>query len=530
MKPMPRAGGVRAFSHLPMRDNPAPSTAPLREDSPRGEIAPIPPRSATPSTSGSPMAKAQDDAPPPEADSAPEDAPAPQDHADERPWYMPRITAQDLPPQDHPEDAHAPAPKPWENTTRSSGFDAAPHADRCTSSNGFSPSPHDLRDAFHSPVPRSPVGQAPAQDSSPTLPRGRIFEKRLPPGLRGQSSGQFQSLADKPEYHDLVYRPSSAENERHQDNGFFQNVADTRATGQNQSSPQKPQTISQSSKTGAQAPTSKPAQSAAPQRPPPAGQPRGLPLIPEDLEELYTKEGEERKPVGQLGIKGGRGFDRDGRPKTVCLYDGSDETNKLVSGKNVADAAAFLQAAQEYASNSEWVINISLRGWEERLKSIQRNLEGQGPKQDPSKGIDRIMIFDHGSSGSQEFGSTSDPETGKRAKNKLTPGSSAWKTITSCIKPGGDIVLMGCETGKEAWDETGPVKKRMSDDDGPMFLDALYYAADASRAPTIHAYDVNVRLRTHRQRPCVTAGRQITRSRDGFHEEGPDKKPETSPP
>ena len=89
MQPMPRADGVRAFSHLPVRDNPAASTGPLREDSPHGGIVPIPPRSATPSTSGSPMAEAQDDAPPPEADSAPEDDTAPQDHADDRPWYMP---------------------------------------------------------------------------------------------------------------------------------------------------------------------------------------------------------------------------------------------------------------------------------------------------------------------------------------------------------------------------------------------------------------------------------------------------------
>jgi hypothetical protein len=47
----------------------------------------------------------------PEADSDHEDDTAPQDHADDRPWYMPRITAQDLPPPDHPEDTHAPAPK-----------------------------------------------------------------------------------------------------------------------------------------------------------------------------------------------------------------------------------------------------------------------------------------------------------------------------------------------------------------------------------------------------------------------------------
>jgi len=184
MQPMPRAGGVRAFSHLPVRDNPAPSTGPLREDSPRSGIAPIPPRSATPSTSGSPMSEAQEDAPPPEADSAPEDDTAPQDHADDRPWYMPRITAQDLPPQDHPEDAHAPSPKPWENTTRKSGFADTPPAAASTSStrdSGFSPSLQDLRDAFHSPAPDSPAGQAPAQDNRPALPGGRLFEQRSAP-------------------------------------------------------------------------------------------------------------------------------------------------------------------------------------------------------------------------------------------------------------------------------------------------------------------------------------------------------------
>ncbi|MCX6847843.1 MAG: hypothetical protein NTY98_02885, partial [Verrucomicrobia bacterium] len=197
-QPMPRAGGVRAFSHLPVRDNPAPSTGPLREDSPRGEIGPIPPRSATPSTSGSPMSEPQDDAPPPEADSDPEDDTAPQDHADDRPWYMPRITAQDLPPQDHPEDAHATSPKPWENTSPNSRFDAAPHADRSTSSNGFSPSPQNLRDDFHATTPDSPTREAPAQDSRPALTRGRIFEQRSAPAaflMQQQSKGASGSTS-----------------------------------------------------------------------------------------------------------------------------------------------------------------------------------------------------------------------------------------------------------------------------------------------------------------------------------------------
>ncbi|MCX6847942.1 MAG: hypothetical protein NTY98_03385 [Verrucomicrobia bacterium] len=181
-QPMPRAGGVRAFSHLPVRDNPAPSTSPLREDSPRGEIGPIPPRSATPTSPAPTRMEDQDDPPPSEAN--PEHDTTPQDHADDRPWYMPRITTQDLPPQDHDEDANAPSPKPWENTTRSSGFNGAPPADRSTSStrtSGFSPSPQDLRDAFHSPTPDSTTREASAQDSRPALTRGRIFEKRSAP-------------------------------------------------------------------------------------------------------------------------------------------------------------------------------------------------------------------------------------------------------------------------------------------------------------------------------------------------------------
>ncbi|WP_395734370.1 hypothetical protein [Prosthecobacter sp.] len=243
-QPPPRAGMVRAFSHPPVRDNPAPSTSTLQADSPRGGIVPVPPGSATPSTSRSPMSEAQDYAPPPEADSdhAPEDDTATQDHADDRPWYMPRITAQGLPPQDHPENAHALAPKPWENTTRSSGFDDAPPEDRSTSSthsSGFSPSPQDLRDSFHSPSPDSPTREA------PTLPQGRIFEKRLPPGFRAQGTGQLPVLADKPEYHDLVYRPGSAENGQHQAGGFFQNVADTRTTREAPSSPKATQTFAQ---------------------------------------------------------------------------------------------------------------------------------------------------------------------------------------------------------------------------------------------------------------------------------------------
>jgi hypothetical protein len=217
------------------------------------------------------MSEAQDDASPPEAESDPEDDTAPQDHADDRPWYMPRITAHDLSLQDHPEDAHAPSPKPWENTSPNSRFDAAPHADRSASSNGFSPSPQDLRDAFH-----SPTRETPAQDSRPALTRGRIFEKRLPPGLRGLSAGQFQSLAGNPEYHDLVYRPGNAENERHQADGFLQNVADTRTTQQAPSRPQAPHTFAQNVRPAAQ-PAQKSGQTTYAAPPPAPGNAKDLP-------------------------------------------------------------------------------------------------------------------------------------------------------------------------------------------------------------------------------------------------------------
>ncbi|OYW73031.1 MAG: hypothetical protein B7Z37_23180 [Verrucomicrobia bacterium 12-59-8] len=114
---------------------------------------------------------------------------------------MPRITAQDLPPQDHPEAAHAPAPKPWDNTARSSRFDNAPPADRSaysTRDNGFSPTPQDLRGAFHFSAPDTLTGEARTQDNSPALLRGRIFEKRLPPGFRGQGTSQSRNLSDIP--------------------------------------------------------------------------------------------------------------------------------------------------------------------------------------------------------------------------------------------------------------------------------------------------------------------------------------------
>lgn len=185
---------------------------------------------------------------------------------------MPRITAQELPAQDPPEDSHAPTP--WENTTRSSGFADAPPAAPSTSttrSSGFSPTPQDLREAFH-----SPTGQAAAQDSRPAMLRGRIFEKRLPPGFRAQGTGELPSLADKSVYHDLVYRTSSAEHGRHQTGGIFQNVADTLASREAPSRPQAPQTFAQSVRPAAQ-PAQKSRQSTAASPPPAPGNDKDTP-------------------------------------------------------------------------------------------------------------------------------------------------------------------------------------------------------------------------------------------------------------
>ncbi len=88
-------------------------------------------------------------------------------------------------------------------------------------------------------------------------------------------------------------------------------------------------------------------------------------------------------------------------------------------------------------------------------------------------------------------------------------------------KPQGDIVLTGCETAKTDWDETGDEDVLMPNS-GPDYLDALYYAADPSRTPTIHAYDRNVRLRTLPDRPSLTAGRQHSRSTEGYQVVGPE--------
>ncbi len=447
---------------------------------------------------------------------------------------MPRISAKDLPPQAPDEEEpgsglNRQGSEAWENPTRSAGI---------------APSPQNLRDSVSNPTPGTSTKDDPAQDNRPALPYGRLFEKRLTPGFRDQGAGQVRNGADKaelrdlvhrtqgqstpkPQFSDLVYRSNAnPEDEQDRRRGLFQNVADTRPAQQTQSAPQArptnatpqaPQTFAQSSNPLAQAPASKPTpvQGAAPQKSAANSQPPKPQLTPEDQEEIHPTEGQdkgkERKPIGQLAIRGGEGFAKDEKPKTVCLYDGSEARR----GKNDATALSLQRAAREYASKSEWMIDISQPGWQAKLQDIQKKLEGEGTANDPHKGIDRIMFFDHASSGHHEFGSTS-----------LMPHSPEWKTITSCIKPQGDIVLAGCETAKTAWDRRGGGKKIMPDHNGPNYLKDLYYSADTSRGPTIHAYDENVRHRTYLGRLSLTAGRQHSVSTGGYQMEGPEEPPD----
>jgi hypothetical protein len=131
---------------------------------------------------------------------------------------------------------------------------------------------------------------------------------------------------------------------------------------------------------------------------------------------------------------------------------------------------------------------------------------------------------------SHEFGSSIDPNTGKRVKNYLTPDSSAWKTITSCIRPRGDIVLTGCEVAKQGWDYTKTPDNPDLLTDGQAYVEYLFHDADKTRTPTIHAYDENVRHRTYWGRPSVTTGRQHSRSTEGSHVEGPERPPKNVMP
>ncbi|OYW70735.1 MAG: hypothetical protein B7Z37_29840 [Verrucomicrobia bacterium 12-59-8] len=192
-------------------------------------------------------------------------------------------------------------------------------------------------------------------------------------------------------------------------------------------------------------------------------------------------------PVGQLGITalntiGDPNKTVSGKkPKTVCLYDGQEIRTKG-DGDYEADAAALRQAAATYASNGSWMIDISNPNWQHQLEQIRDAEERNGG------GIDRIMIFDHGDSSGQEFGST-----------RLDPYSTEWQTITSCIRTGGHIVLTGCN-----------VATHDKDGNGREYLYQLYRNSNGKRRPKIDAYDGKVRHRENKLQHSVTPGEEHT--------------------
>jgi hypothetical protein len=174
MQPMPRAGGVRAFSHLPQ-------PLPRQVDT----SGPLSTRPATPVGGPRPHVEPEDEqntAEAPAADSNhDDDTRAHAEYTDDTPWHTPRIPAQDLPPRHRHEDEYAqeedhPDPSMYRDGSRPRG-------------SGFTPSPQDLHDAFHSLVPDS------SQDTRPAQQRGITpFERQLPPGLRAQDMSRSRNL------------------------------------------------------------------------------------------------------------------------------------------------------------------------------------------------------------------------------------------------------------------------------------------------------------------------------------------------
>lgn len=176
--------------------------------------------------------------------------------------------------------------------------------------------------------------------------------------------------------------------------------------------------------------------------------------------------------------------------KTVTLYDGGDQRKKN-RDNNIVDAAGLEQAARTYASDGTWAIDISQKGWQDRLNAILR------AEEDPAKGgkggIDRIMIFDHGWPGNQEFGN-----------ENLTPESESWRTISNAIKPHGHIVFMGCEVSAQDVDMLSG-----EDVDGKAYVDS-FYVASGRRRPIIHAYNAKIRHAEDKLHLSATQGAEYS--------------------
>ena len=180
-QPMRHSGSVRAFSHLPMQQQPVRT---FRADpAPRRISPPNEPESDT------------GHAPEPYDDNAAhgntEGDAATDPHAPEdgRPWYLPRITLADLQAigYDQAATAHdaaspaAAAPTPWEHPAHHAGFDAPDPAGRSASRpQDTPPRPAPATQSIHDSL-QSPTPDSPAQPYRPALPQSRLLEKRSAP-------------------------------------------------------------------------------------------------------------------------------------------------------------------------------------------------------------------------------------------------------------------------------------------------------------------------------------------------------------
>lgn len=185
VQPMLHSGSVRAFSHLQQ-----PARAQADSSGPLSTRPAIP--VGRPHPQGDPEAdedRDTDHTPGPDSDHNEDDAPRAHDeYADDAPWHSPRITAGDLPPQSHDEDAPGPrsadisASRPWKNPASDAGLDGTPPAGRSASrypDTGSFHQPQDIRDDFHSPsVAGTSAWGKPAAQNHADLTQGLSFEKR----------------------------------------------------------------------------------------------------------------------------------------------------------------------------------------------------------------------------------------------------------------------------------------------------------------------------------------------------------------
>ncbi|MFC5457667.1 hypothetical protein [Prosthecobacter fluviatilis] len=355
MQPMPRAGGVRAFSHLPPARALADSSGPLsaRPATPVGR----PRRHIEPEDD-------QDSTQAPVAESDHGDATrAHADYADDTLWHSPRITAQDQPPESHQEDDRA--------LEEEDHPDPSMHRDSSrTRSSGFIPSPQDLRDAFH-----STMGEDFSQDDRSAQPYG----------LRDQRTGQPQGFAGKAVYHDLVYRPtSSPENERDQHEDFFQHTSGTSATRQAPSSPRAPQTFAQSARPAAQ-PVPKAGQNtfAAPPPPPKTPDQQSQADMARSVLKSYPEDQRLEKAKNLIDLKVQYTLHTQGIPGLQKMVSGEAGFSKNIQTgllDNYLNGAPKKQYKMSHQDVYDCNIGLNFARSAEFLKALKENTTGTTPK------------------------------------------------------------------------------------------------------------------------------------------------------